>query len=279
MCRLMAYCAPESRSLRDAVQEPTLSAFRDLSCVHGDGWGMAWARPDGGGLEVRRSTLAAVNDPDFLAAATEVSARAGFLHLRWATEGFAVVAANTHPFVADGWAFAHNGFVRGIERIEALLTDQNRHALAGSTDSERYFRFVLQCAAETGDILSGLQQAAWTIDEVCGAVSLNAMLMSSTRLLAVQGLTGATPPRDDLLAIFDDPALLPQDHLDGYFRLCRRYVGEALVIASSGMSRERWIDQPPDTVMDVDITTGEWQLQPLLECSATSREAAVTGAV
>jgi predicted glutamine amidotransferase len=266
MCRLLAYVSPAPRSLRDAVQEPTLTSFRALARIHRDGWGMAWAQPGtAGGLEVRRSTRSAAEDPGFLAAATEVEALAGFLHLRWASEGFAIAPANTHPFVADGWAFAHNGFVRGAEHIEAMLVDRHRGALAGTTDSERYFRFVLQCAERTGDMLTGIQLAAQVISELSGAVSLNAMVLSSTRLLAVQGLTGANPPRDDLLAMVDDPALLPQDHLDGYFRLGRRYVGDALVIASSGMPRDDWIEQLPNTVMDINVISGEWQLHPLID--------------
>ena len=114
-------------------------------------------------------------------------------------------------------------------------------------------------------MLTGIQLAAQVISELSGAVSLNAMVLSSTRLLAVQGLTGANPPHDDLLAMVDDPDLLPQDHLDGYFRLGRRYVGDALVIASSGLPREDWIEQLPNTVMDINVISGEWQLHPLIE--------------
>ena len=119
MCRLLAYVSPAPRSLQDAVQEPTLSSFRALARIHRDGWGMAWAQPGtAGGVEVRRSTISAAEDPSFVTAATEIEALAGFLHLRWASEGFAIAPANTHPFLADGWAFAHNGFVRGAEHIE-----------------------------------------------------------------------------------------------------------------------------------------------------------------
>jgi predicted glutamine amidotransferase len=263
MCRLLAFRAPVPRSLRDAVQEPTFTTFRDLSRIHGDGWGIAWADPDGG-MAVRRSTLAAVDDPRFLEAADEVSARAGLAHLRWASEGLAIAPANTHPFVADGWAFAHNGFVRGSAAIEHSLSDRHRQALVGSTDSERYFRLVLQCAEQLGDIVAGVQAAATRINELSGAVSINAMLLSTDRLLAVQGLVGARPPLDDLLAMVDDPAQLPVDHLDSYFRLCHRCIDGALVIASSGVPDHLWTELPANSVMDVDVASGDWQLHPLL---------------
>jgi predicted glutamine amidotransferase len=264
MCRLLAFRAPTPRSLRDAVPEPTFTAFRDLSRIHGDGWGIAWADPDGG-IAARRSTLPAIDDPHFLEAADEVSARAGLAHLRWASEGLAIAAMNTHPFVADGWGFAHNGFVRGSSAIEHLLSDRHRRALVGSTDSERYFRLVLQYAEHLGDIVGGVQAAATRINELSGAVSINAMLLSADRLLAVQGLVGATPPLDDLLAMVDDPSQLPVDHLDSYFRLCYRGIDDALVIASSGVPDHRWTELPANSVMDVDVVTGGWQLHPLLD--------------
>ncbi|HTW21653.1 MAG TPA: class II glutamine amidotransferase [Mycobacteriales bacterium] len=264
MCRLLAYVGPEPRSLRTAVGEATYTGFRDLARVHGDGWGMTWADPDAAGSpRVRRSVASAAVDPDFDTAATNVAATAGFLHLRWATAGYPVVADNTHPFVADGWAFAHNGFVRGSDGIERLLTTRHRESLAGTTDSERYFHLVLQSAEQTGDIVRGVQLAAQTIADRCGAVSINAMMLSSTRLLAVHGLRGAQPPLDDLVELFPDPAGMPADHTEDYFRLSYRYVGETLVIGSSGLPNERWVDLPAEVVMDVDLTTGDWEVHPL----------------
>jgi predicted glutamine amidotransferase len=276
MCRLLAYVAPQPLSLHDAVQDATFTAFRNLSRIHDDGWGMAWVGDPAAddGIVVRRSVTRAVDDPQFVAAATEIRARAGFAHLRWASDGLAVMPRNTHPFTAGGWAFAHNGFVRGSDVIEKLLEDRHRRALTGTTDSERYFRLVLQCAEHTGDMIGGVQQAATLINELSGAVSINAMLLSSSRLLAVQGLTGATPPLDDLLAKVEHPDQLPIDHLDGYFRLARRANDAGLVIASSGMPRDDWAEVAPNTVMDVDVMTGEWRLHPLLEATLSTAASA-----
>jgi hypothetical protein len=265
MCRLLAYVAADDRSPREAVGEATFSAFRSLSCIHGDGWGAAWTAPGApGGLASHRSTTAAADDPAFAAAGQELAARAAFFHLRWATTGLAVNPANTHPFVADGWAFAHNGFVRGSERIADLLPARHRAALRGTTDSERYFRLVLHCAEQTGDALTGLQAAARTISDTVGPVSINAMLLSPTRLLAVQGLTGARAPVDDLLALVEHPDRLPPDHLEGYFHLAHRAAGGTLAIASSGLPRDGWTPLLPDSVMDVDVRTGSWEQHPLL---------------
>lgn len=264
MCRLLAYASPVERTLADAVDPATLKAFRSLSRLHGDGWGMAWAVGGAADPLVQRSTMSAADDPEFERAATTIAARAGFLHLRWATTGIPVRPDNTHPFVGGGWAFAHNGFVRGAQTIERLLSDPNRNALTGETDSERYFRLVLQCADRAGDMVAGLQSAAEQIRDLSGAVSVNAMLLSSDRLLAVHGLSGAQPPLDDMLEVFPTVDHLPLDHLDAYFQLSCRVTGDTLVVTSSGTPRDGWTTQAPNTVLDVDLGTVSWQSHPLL---------------
>lgn len=272
MCRLLAYATPVDRTLAEAVDVETLTAFRALSCLHGDGWGMAWAAADSPEPLVRRSTASAADDPGFAHASEATAARAGFLHLRWATTGIDVRLDNTHPFVGDGWAFAHNGFVRGAEAIERLLSRRGRNALTGATDSERYFRLVLECAERAGDMVSGLQAAAELIRELSGVVSLNAMLLSADRLLAVHGLSGALAPIDDMLEVFPSTRDLPLDHLDAYFQLSYRVMDDALAITSSGMPRDGWTAQPVNTVLDVDLDSVSWQSHPLLPQSATSAQ-------
>jgi predicted glutamine amidotransferase len=265
MCRLLAYVTAEEQPAADAVGRQTLVEFRSLARIHGDGWGAAWVSgSDPEGIAVQRSTTSAAIDPTFAATTEQMSARAAFLHLRWATPGLAVNPANTHPFLADGWAFAHNGVVRGSDRIEALLPARHRAALRGTTDSERYFRLVLHCAEQTGDVLTGLQRAAALIAHLAGPVSINAMLLSSSRLLAVQGLRGVQPPVAELLARVEHPDHLPQDHLEGYFGLAYRDLGGTLTIASSGLPREGWTPLRQDSVMDVDIAAGGWTVRPLL---------------
>jgi hypothetical protein len=271
MCRLLAYVTADGGTAQDAVGRQTLSDFRSLARLHGDGWGSAWvSASDPDGIAAYRSTASAAIDPAFATTAGEVSARAALFHLRWATPGLAVDPANTHPFVADGWALAHNGFVRDSDRLEELLPARHRRALRGTTDSERYFRLVLHCAEQTGDVLTGLQQAGQLIADLIGPVSLNAMLLSSSRLLVVQGLGGARPPVEQLLARAGHPDHLPLDHLEGYFGLAYREVGGTLTIASSGLPRNGWTPLRQDSVMDVDVAAGAWAVHPLL--AASTRE-------
>jgi len=63
---------------------------------------------------------------------------------------------NTHPFTQDGRAFAHNGVVGDLDRIEARL-GSNRAMVMGETDSERFFALVTLAIREAGgDVRAGI---------------------------------------------------------------------------------------------------------------------------
>src|SRR4051812_3333317 len=115
MCRLLGWVARDGLTLRDVLGEESFVAFAQLSRIHADGWGIAYA--DGDRLEVERSTTNAAADPAFASVATEARARAGLAHLRWASPGLPVELCNAHPFRVDGTAFAHNGGIYPFERI------------------------------------------------------------------------------------------------------------------------------------------------------------------
>ena len=67
------------------------------------------------------SAASALNDPAFTAATHDVRSAATLVHLRWATNGLAVQPQNSHPFVADGLAMAHNGSLKPMGRLEDLV--------------------------------------------------------------------------------------------------------------------------------------------------------------
>src|SRR5690242_13575150 len=143
MCRLLGWAARSPQTLRELLGEEDLEAFTALSRKHGDGWGVAWGSGDG--LTVRTSTEPAYASAAFGSWAQEEPHHLGMVHLRWATLGLPVVPANTHPFAdrdpsGAHVAFAHNGSVRPPTALDGLLSDEQQAAMAGTTDSERYFR-------------------------------------------------------------------------------------------------------------------------------------------
>lgn len=84
---------------------------RNMQPGHRDGWGIVHGKLEYAG----RSALDAATDPEYLNAARAARGNAAIVHFRKATFG-AKAAENSHPFVAEGLALAHNGSVFGISQ-------------------------------------------------------------------------------------------------------------------------------------------------------------------
>lgn len=131
------------------------------------------ANPDGFGLAtlssaaefelVIRPALAAEDDA-FAHQARSVRAAQFLAHVRYADTG-RVSLANTHPFIADGRVFAHNGVLGDLDEIDRQL-GQDRDLVAGQTDSERLFALLTVAIWQAeGDVRRGI------IDAVSGVVA------------------------------------------------------------------------------------------------------------
>jgi len=269
VCRLMAYVSATGATIEDLLGPREFAGFRDLSRLHRDGWGMAWLTgadepplPDVGRITLRdgrlratRSILPAYEDSAFGALAGWRLGEAGLLHLRWATSGLAVTESNTHPFLTRGWAFAHQGSIPSSDLLDSLLAPVWSARREGTTDSERYFLYLLQCIETEGGLVAGAQHAVTEIIERCGPASLNAVLLSPSSLLVVHGLAGLEPPREDILSAVATPEDVPLDHLEGYFRLRYRRRDGDLVVTSSGLAAEGWQALPDESILHVELGT------------------------
>jgi glutamine amidotransferase len=111
---------------------------------HSDGWGIACYRD--GVPRVERRATAAHEDIHFSATAERVYSTKVVAHVRRATVGPPSLQ-NTHPFTYGPWTFAHNGTLRGVDRLEAELLqeipDELRALRVGNTDSELIFYWLL----------------------------------------------------------------------------------------------------------------------------------------
>src|SRR3712207_2127985 len=107
MCRLLGWATRVPTTLHDLLGEEDLTEFTELSCRHGDGWGMAFRAGDE--IGVRKRPDAARESDVFTDLARTHATDLGMVHLRWATLGLAIRSQNTHPFTAGSVAFAHNG--------------------------------------------------------------------------------------------------------------------------------------------------------------------------
>jgi predicted glutamine amidotransferase len=258
VCRLLGYVARRPTSVIDALGEEEFEEFTALTAVHGDGWGMAWQDPDDDTVHSVSSPDSAVRDPTYAQRAREPMGRAGLVHLRWATPGLPVAPQNTHPFLDAGYAFAHNGHVSPVERLQELLTPESRAELHGDTDSERYFRFVRQCIAERGNDAEGLVAALAVLTGEFPRASLNALMLTPTHLFGVHVNSRASAPVTGLRDLFDTADEVPDRHTDDeYFAMDFRLTPDAVHVISSGIDPEGWTPVPEDTAAMVDLASLE----------------------
>lgn len=246
MCRLLGYVATGPTSLRDLVGDAGLDAFTALSTQHRDGWGMAWCET--GGLAAEKAPGAAKDSDRWHALAGRRLSDCGIAHLRWATPTLDVTDVNTHPFVEDGMAFAHNGRMLPVADVDDLLPAGSRAGLAGTTDSERYFALIRSRLTESGDdVLTAFRSASDDLLRRVTCSSLNSVLLTESTLYAV--------------SCFDE-RLRPIPAEPEHFVLRWRRSADAVVVASSGWSHDDWDAVPNGHVLVVDRASRDVAILP-----------------
>lgn len=251
MCRLMGFAAAERVGARAAVGPVAFDDFIELSRLHHDGWGYATS-DEPGQVEVYRSPQAALDDPH-LSALRADRARAGIVHLRWASLGLPVREENSHPFVADHdgpIAFAHNGSVRDHAEIEPLLGEEQRALRRGDTDSELYFLLFLRSLTRHHDVGDALRATVEAIRSFAPVASLNAVVLTSEELCVVHSHTGMPMPVADLEESCGSLDKVPPAHLDRYFDLAWTEGSGVVAAAHAGLTGE-WETLPPDSLLRV----------------------------
>lgn len=186
MCRMLAILglAP--------VEPQVLANFRKLATDgrvpsgskkgHQSGWGAI--RYEGGKpLYLRRTVESADTDSSFdEMVSTLSSSPAGMLllHLRKASSG-PKKSSNTHPFIWDNYAFAHNGTVQGFDEPVGF-------PLEGDTDSERLFKLILTSISKGLDTVQAVRKTLRVVKEY-SHTSLTFILSDGQRLYAFRECT------------------------------------------------------------------------------------------
>ncbi len=255
MCRLLGYVCARPTSVVDVLGADDFASFTSLTAVHGDGWGAAWRDADDGRTHSVNSTGTAILDETYAELAAAPLGASGMLHLRWATGGLPIRAENTHPFTDGGYAFAHNGNITPIPRLDGLLTRESRSRLRGDTDSERYFRLLLQCIDDSGDETVGVVDGLAILQREFPDCSLNALLLTPRALFAVHINSRAESPPRALRALFEHGGSMPARHAAEYYAMDYRVTADAVHIISSGLDAAGWTPMPPDTAIRIDLDT------------------------
>jgi len=169
MCRLLGIASSEPTDFRIVLREAPRS-LAALSREHRDGWGIAVFDRQAGEWRVEKGVLCASEDERFHRLAVGAGGDVLVCHVRQKTVGETSLA-NTHPFRSGRWVFAHNGTVKDVAWLRAHASAERLRAIAGETDSELLFAWLLTRLDDAG--VSDASASART-DAAVGAAARSA---------------------------------------------------------------------------------------------------------
>lgn len=230
MCRLLGYVSDSDTDFSSVVGKD-FQDFVNLSSIHCDGWGIT----DKNG-EVFKEPVAATNSPDFMDVIKKTKTDGSLLHLRWATSGLPINKENAHPFHFGKYSFTHNGSINPPTALDEFIAPRYLKEAVGNTDSERYFLLVVQKIEELG-LVPGIKAAVKIIKEHTSYSSINAMLLSPTKMIVISE---------------HDNAKRPDFGGEDYYDLHYREDEHAIVVASSGWPQDGWHNIPNHSMLVID---------------------------
>ena len=263
MCRLLGAASPAPATMEAVLGTDQRQVFADMARLHRDGWGTAW-RGDDGAIHRHVRETSGVEDLELERSLTAGPSTARLVHLRLATQGLACTRANTHPFLADGMAFAHNGSLEPAGPIERLIDGERFASLEGTTDSERYFAAVRTLVARGASVFEALVDTVATLRTAYPDRSLNALLLTPSELFAVHASENVPIPHGAFAASGIPLERLPRHHIDAYYQMrTRRGEDGSILFASSGLDIVGWEPVRSETVTRVDLRTLTTETAPL----------------
>lgn len=178
MCRLLGLMANQEVDL-----EFSLGRFKTYAAGNQHGWGIGWYEK--GRTRIYKEAGLASDGPAYDQRSKEVRSKIIIAHVRRATEG-EPARVNSHPFRYQSWLFAHNGSAPR-EALLGRLTETYKKDIEGQTDSEIYFRWILQCIGAKGSAVEGIKKALAEIaltNDSGNTRGLNFLMSDGLRLYA-----------------------------------------------------------------------------------------------
>lgn len=258
MCRLLGFISPTPVSAADLIGPDACRQWQNLGRLHADGWGTAWIDPAAAEVIDRfRTPHEGADDPRLTEALDRDADTGRIFHLRMATTGMVDLVENTHPFLSQGIALAHNGSVHPIERLRAMVTDEEIARIGGTTDSAIVFALILRRYDEGAPLLEAVVDTVRMLRADFDHPGINLLLLTAHELIVVHATAGTLVPYSH----FDTShtgGRLPLDHRDHYYRMSwQRFADGAAIVTSSGISRTGWSIVEQNTAMRLTLTGGE----------------------
>ena len=244
MCRLLGYSSQTPTTFGDVVGE-NFNQFVKLADDHCDGWGIATSQ--GKSADLYKEPVAATKSANFKEQLESHKSSSALLHLRWATAGMAINENNTHPFTYQDISFIHNGSITPFDCLDPLIDKKYLSLAKGSTDSERYFLYILTQIEKHG-FIEGVKAGLSYIKSNCTFSSINMMIINEQSFMA---------------ACIYNQDKIPQKFKEDtdYYHLKYTKENGQVVVASSGWNQDGWEEIPNGSVLMVDRVGQEAELE------------------
>jgi predicted glutamine amidotransferase len=269
MCRLLGIVASELTEFGLGLTGAP-RCLATLSREHRDGWGIAIHDADHAShlgedaWALHRGTAPADLDTRFHELAAQSRGHLLVAHVRQKTVG-PTRLENTHPFVRDGWAFAHNGTIQDTATLRAGCSSRRLGEVTGDTDSELLFAYLLTRLDEENLTRLDDEPSRALATELVHehAAELRAARIGAFNFLLSDGKTTFAHRFGRSLFVLDrgpaDPVREEREVGPGATIVTRWTARrQAVLIASERITDEPWREVPDATLLRVERTPAPW---------------------
>lgn len=265
MCRLLGIVASELTEFGLALTKAP-RCLATLSREHKDGWGIAIHDGSAHGeigdpsWHLHKGTAPADEDSRFHELAARSRGHLLVAHVRQKTVG-PTRLENTHPFVRDGWVFAHNGTIEDQDVLRAGCSGRRLREITGDTDSELFFAYLLTRLDERGLLRLADERARIATTDLIHAITaeLRAARIGAFNFLLSDGTTTYAHRFGRSLFVLErgptDQVRERRDVLPGAAILTKWTTRrQAVFIASERITDEPWREVPDGALLRIERT-------------------------